>query len=351
MSNATNATDTFIPNYDSCDQVSDLCPVEATIYGSYFTKSSCIWLTSLYALCIVTQCYFAWRSKAWSFGVWLGIGSLAECIGYAARIIMCGNPWSFNAFLVQNMMLVLGPTFIAASISIVFKHLIEWHGSEWSIVRPAFLPWLLIGTDLISIGVQGTGGALSSIGSGQDDGQALLDAGNSLLLGGTIFQVVNMVFCGCLMLHYVWRRRQSLDHFRFRLRSSYDGGDQAKDSQCVAANDFEPTLKVFIYALATAYIAILVRCVYRYVSNIKSILPQLTVDRIPEMAAGWASDIMKTESIFLTFEGYMMLISVFILTVFHPWVFFPVIGNNGNGKAREASSHEMADMSQNVLLR
>lgn len=263
-SNSTNSPDMFIPNFRTCHEVNEQCPVEAQIFGDYFTKAACIWFTLLYCTCFGTQIFYAWRSKAWSYAAWLGVGTAFEAMGYAARIIMCDNPWNFIAFLVQNLGLVLAPTFVAASISIIFKHLIDWYGSEWSLFRPALLPWILVGSDIVSILVQGTGGAVSSMATNRSGKSAkdLIDVGNGLLLGGTIFQVVNMVVCGGIMLLYLWKRQQSLGRFRSRLGSG-DAQGRGKSSSGSSRYDFEATLKVYIWSLVVAYNLIIVRCIYR----------------------------------------------------------------------------------------
>ncbi|KAM0414642.1 hypothetical protein ACHAPT_013513 [Fusarium lateritium] len=322
-----NSTDVFIPNFRTCHEVTAQCPVEAQLFGDYFTKAACIWFTLFYGVCFGSQMYYAWRSKAWSYAAWLGIGTAFECMGYAARIVMSDNPWNFYAFLVQNLGLVLAPTFIAASTSIVFKHLIDWYGSEWSLFRPALLPWILVGTDVFSIIVQGTGGAVSSMATNRSgtDAKKLLDAGNGLLLGGTIFQVANMVICGCILLHYVWKRRQSVGRFRSRVdsRDGQANGASGKSSSGRDDHDFEVTLKVYIWALVVAYILILVRCIYRVV----------------EMDSGWGSEIMKTETIFITFESQMIVTAVAILTIFHPHVFFPVAGGAASARSNRQSTN------------
>lgn len=45
------------------------------------------------------------------------------------------------------------------------------------------------------------------------------------------------------------------------------------------------------------------------------------------MASGWGSNLMKDEVAFLALDGTMILISVVLLSVVHPYVFFPLVGN------------------------
>ncbi|KAM0330918.1 hypothetical protein ACHAQA_003874 [Verticillium albo-atrum] len=325
-----NTGDTFIPTYNTCDDVSPQCPVEATIYGNYFTTIACVFFVAIYTVCLLTQVYFGYLSKAWSFAVWLGIGTFFELAGYGARTIMSKNPWNFNAFLVQNMTLILGPTLIAAAISITFKHLVVWYGAEHSWLRPSLYPWVFVGTDMISILVQSAGGGLSAMSS---EDPAMMDVANTMLIGGTVFQVVNMSLCGGLMLHFLWRRRRA-NRGRSRLGSmGHESMAQltpeghAKTGDRAFSNPrAEYRVSTFVRAIACAYIAILIRCIYR----------------IPEMAMGWGSSLMQNETVFLLFDGTMMLLSVVLLTAFHPFHLFPFLGQKEQHKT---AGHMLNDLS------
>ncbi|KAF3349506.1 hypothetical protein VdG2_02352 [Verticillium dahliae VDG2] len=269
------------PSYTTCDGVSDRCPVSATVYGDYFTTGACAFFVAAHALLLAAQVYLGWRSKAWSFAAYLALGTAFELMGYAARIAMSYNPWSYEGFVIQLLMLILGPTLVAAAISVTFKHLVLWHGPQWSFIRPRLYPWVFVGTDFFSIVIQAAGGGVSSVATdGDDPDQGLLDVGSGLLVAGVVFQVANMVFCGGLML-------------------------LPKD----------PKVQKFIWAITGAYIAIIVRCIYR----------------IPEMQTGWASELMQNETLFLILDGAMILAAVLTLTVFHPAFFFPFLGK---GKGR-----------------
>lgn len=171
-----------------------------------------------------------------------------------------------------------------------------------------------------------------------------MDIGNGLLLGGTIFQVVNMVVCGGIMLLYLWKRQQSLGRFRSRLGSS-DLQDSGKASGGKGQYDFEATLKVYIWSLVVAYNLILVRCIYRYEEQpLKPRIFANTRHSAIEMASGWGSDIMKTEAIFITFESHMILTAVALMTIFHPHVFFPVAGRGGGARSRRSVHSDIQEL-------
>jgi hypothetical protein len=314
-----STNETFQPSFDTCDDVSDLCPVEITLYGDYFSTVGCVVFVIGFALCFIWQIYCGLRLRPWSFMIYLFIGTGFELVGYLARTVMSYNPWVFAAFAAQLMLLVLGPTFIAAAISVTFKHLVIHFDPTLSPIRPSFYPWIFVGSDFISIVIQGAGAAIAGAATaGENPDETLMDLANALLIAGVSFQVANMVICGLFMIYY-WRRYKS-SHRRIQ-SPVVDSQFQFQPPQHLGGKTGlrHDRVKLFIYAITAAYIAVLIRCIYR----------------IPEMTSGWGSSLMQSEPTFLVFDGAMILTSVILLTVFHPWFFFKQIKdkykNTGKG--------------------
>lgn len=254
-------------SYSTCDAVSAACPVELTIYGDYFTLGATATYAVVFGGFLIAQGPLLWKGKTWSFGAWLFAGTVFEFIGYVGRSVMTQNPWNFEAFIAQNLCLVLGPTLVAAASSITFKHLVLWYGPEHSLLRPNLYPWVFVGTDFISICIQSAGGGLASA-AGSD--ASVFKIGNNMLLAGVSFQVVNMTFCGGLILAYIWRRRQALQTGPVPSSDTWSGS-QADLPPCRqgSASEVQRNKKKmawFIGGLATAYMAIIFRCIYRSVS-------------------------------------------------------------------------------------
>lgn len=274
----SNETD-FHPGYGTCDNVSDICPVEATLYGDYFTTAACVGFSFAFGTLLLTQAFFAGKGTSWSYTICFGIGTLFELLGYIARTVMSYNPWMFEAFLVQNLTLVLAPTFIAAATSVTFKFLVLWHGAGWSIIRPGLLPYIFVGSDFVSIMIQSAGGGLAAMSTGPED-QDLAKVASTMLSAGVIFQVINMVACGGVMVLFVLRRRKGkkagLDKINSSTTRLWDQGVLTPKSERsppqmpahAAGKQLEQKrVQRFIYALSVAYVAILVRCIYRYVAH------------------------------------------------------------------------------------
>lgn len=59
------------------------------------------------------------------------------------------------------------------------------------------------------------------------------------------------------------------------------------------------------------------------------------------MQMGWGSSLMQNETTFLILDGTMILISVWTLTIFHPYFWFPYLTKKGkNGTDGEKSQIE-----------
>ncbi|KAF6827379.1 hypothetical protein CMUS01_09033 [Colletotrichum musicola] len=320
------------PSFDSCDGVSARCPVEATLYGDYFTVGACAFFVAAFTLALFLQIWLGWRSKAWSFATYLGLGTIFELASYAARIVLANNPWIFGAFVVQMLFLLLGPTLVAASISVTFKHLVLHYGREWSVLRPRLYPWVFVGTDFISILIQAVGGAVAAFAtSGSEENMQLADVSSALLVTGVVFQVANMVICGGLMLIYLWRRRRGLaSRSGGSVREESSGSEAVSPGSKAVRPDGEKKLKIFIIAITVAYVAIVIRCIYR----------------VPEMAGGWGNDLQKDEVTFLVLDGAMILVAVWLLTIFHPAFYFPSLGKKKvevPDRNEEPRDYEMAE--------
>jgi hypothetical protein len=167
-------------------------------------------------------------------------------------------------------------------------------------MRASWYPWVFVGTDFFSIVIQAVGGAVSATATGGSTVNAsLLDVGSGLLTAGVAFQAANMIFCGGLMVIYWWRYRKDAGGRAERarmedarrnsegtaLRSEVGEQVNAHDQSGseITPDSSEPTkktpqynmgpppkagdLKKFIWALLIAYLAVLIRCIYRYVFN------------------------------------------------------------------------------------
>lgn len=263
--------ETFVPNYDNCKEVSDKCPVEFTIYGDNLSEGAAAFFAIAFALLFFAQIFQGFRAKTWSYMIWLGIGTVFEVLGHVGRFGLARNPWQQNVFIISYITLLLAPTLVAAAISVTFKHIVIWYGAKWSLLKPRLYPLVFVGTDFVSIFIQVVGGgltAMQTLGKGSETTKKL---GEILVTGGVAFQVANMLCCGTLMLIYARRRSQAMKHQDPLMGASgppmYSAGTPMRDKVPVAREEatIQEAKKArwFVYCLGIAYLAIIIRCIYR----------------------------------------------------------------------------------------
>lgn len=287
----------YRPGFDNCDEVNALCPVQASTYGDFFDLGgSLFYAIFFFILFVYTTVLGAWK-RTTAFTIFCSIGMGFEVMGYGARVAMSsiGTVWNYPAFVIQLLFLILAPTFIAAGISITFKWIVLWKGVRYSIMPAWLYPWVFLGTDFTSIIIQAIGGAVSATATSGETNTTLLDVGSGLLTAGVAFQAANMVFCGGLIVVFWWRYRQDAAGRAEReaqagqINGEAGNSTPAEEGTTTPVNDSEiasaePTIatpvnplsgrgpaptakqfKRFCWALFVAYMAVLIRCIYRYV--------------------------------------------------------------------------------------
>ncbi|KAL2071775.1 hypothetical protein VTL71DRAFT_13010 [Oculimacula yallundae] len=278
-------------DHSQCTSVTPQCPVEATTYGYYPNLPGNIILCVVYGICMLSQLGLSTKGRTWTWLIGLFIGCGLEFAGYIGRILMHSNPWSQDTFRLQIVALILGPSFIAAGIDLTLKHLVIYFGPQYSLLKPALYTWLFIGLDVFSILLQAAGGGLAASG---ESNRKLLTTGNNVILAGIALQVFQLVGFGIVSVYYAF------NVYRHRKVDPQHGGPAIPGR-----------LKYFMVMIAVAYFFILLRCVYR----------------IPEMAGGWGSTLQRDETLFLILDGAAVAIAAIALTIAHPAIFFPVMGN------------------------
>ena len=202
------------------------------------------------------------------------------------------NPYSNLGFEIQICCLIISPAFVSAGLYLTLKHTVLSFGEGWSRINPKWYTRIFILADIFSLVLQGAGGGIAATAT---HGSSMQDVGTNLMIAGVIWQVVCLAVFGICFLDYAIRTNRRRDQL------------SAEATMLSKKTSF----KLFVFAIVTAYTTILIRCIYR----------------IPELANGWRSDIMRNETEFIILEGIMIVIAVLVLTVFHPGFCFPALGN------------------------
>jgi len=239
----------------------------------------------------------------------VGLGIFGEMVGYIGRLIMHQNPWSTPGFEMQICCLVLAPSFLAAGIYLTLKHMVLYCGPEYSRLKAKWYPWIFIGSDLGSIIVQAIGGGVAA--SAKATNEALLKAGDALIIAGIALQVVTMSVCGILVLDFFLSRRKARTEHKAEVEGTADTSLDAP----ILSNDVHTRsplrFRIFCWAIGFAFATILIRCIYR----------------LPEMAGGWGNPRMRDEPVFLVLDGAMVALASIAFTVAHPGFMFPPMRN------------------------
>lgn len=278
---AASSDPAFQPSYGSCTSLTPECPVQSTIYGSLFNLPAMLFFSILYGSLLVAHVSFGLRYRTYTFSAWIVSSAIMEALGHIARAAMHYNPWSMGLLSLQICTLLWGPTLTAAGVSIAFKHMVHYCGAEYCVLPARLIPWVFVGTDVASVIIQGSGGIIASVSSGQGEtGSVLGRAGEIIMIAGVVFQVANMIVCSAVMLHF-WRRFQAAQKAGAASATSRYALDQAADAQV------RKRFVLFARAASLAFGAVLIRCIYR----------------VAEMAGGWANPIMRDETTFIILDS------------------------------------------------
>ncbi|KAL8723978.1 MAG: hypothetical protein Q9166_008199 [cf. Caloplaca sp. 2 TL-2023] len=273
--------------YDNCKDVTDFCVVSQTIYGYRPNLGATSFFIAIFAACMGIQLLQGIRWRTWWYMAAMTVGCLGEVVGYAGRVLLNKNPWDEIGFQMQICCLIIAPSFFAAAVYLTLKHVVLTFGPEHSRLVPKWYTWIFIGCDLFSLVLQGAGGGLAA----SADSQSTQDAGSNLMLAGIVWQVFTLVVFAALAGDFVLRVSRARSNLTLTA------------SELLKSTKF----KLFSAGLVTAYLTILVRCIYR----------------IAELAGGWSNDIMQNEAEFIVLEGVVIVIAVLCQTAFHPGYCFP----------------------------
>ena len=82
-------------------------------------------------------CVRSWRGTS-IFTIALVVGVLLELLGYVGRLLSWYNPWNESPFLLQITALTLGPAFIAASLYLCLRRIVQAFGPKNSRIPPEY---------------------------------------------------------------------------------------------------------------------------------------------------------------------------------------------------------------------
>ncbi|KAK5027392.1 RTA1 like protein [Exophiala sideris] len=243
---------------------------------------------AIFSLTLIAQLILGVYHGTWGFMVGVVAGNALEILGYAYRIELHYDDFNNNSFIIYLVGLTIAPAFYSGAIYLCLARIIAVYGTSLSLLSPRAITTIFIGCDFLSLVLQAAGGAVASLAISK----SLLQTGINIMIAGLSTQVVSTTAFCCICLQMMFRvaRRPSLVN---------------QNSQSL-----RKTLKFrfFLWALAIATVAILIRCSFR----------------VAELSKGFGSSIANNQVEFMVLDGAMMSIAVMVLTLGHPG---PALGN------------------------
>lgn len=197
----------------------------------------------------------------------MSLGTICEGVGYISRIMLHNDPFSDPGFKINVVLLTFAPAFLAAGIYLLLKQLTITFSPTLSRLRPAWYTYIFISCDLVSIVLQGAGGAVSAVASTKK----LLDVGENIMIAGLAFQVFTLAIFGALAGEYFFRVMKHKSEVNPR---ALELCKQWK-------------FRLFLGAILLAYLCIKIRCAYR----------------VAELSGGWGNPIMRKEVDFIVMDS------------------------------------------------
>lgn len=280
-----------------------------------FNYTPHLWIGVVYvvvfSLTSIAHLYQGIRSKQWYLLCTAVLCGFGELLGWSARtwahvgtiwIAGEGGFWHIpsNAFIMQIVLLILSPAFVAAAWYIILGRLLKILGPQYCRFNPLTYAIIFVTGDLASLIVQAVGGAHASAAVTLHDA----DVGANIMLGGIATQLVVMTLFVTLLSEFVWRyfTNRPVKPFRFK---------GTKPAVAIEAGtvpmDVERKANILIIAITISTFLIYIRSVYRII----------------ELAGGWNAGVIDNESLFCGLDGLMVALALITLNIVHPLNYLP----------------------------
>jgi hypothetical protein len=104
---------------DNSNCTVSVCPIELSVYGYRPSLAASGTLIALYSICMIIQLFLGFKHRTWWYMISMFFGCLDEILGYVGRILYWRNPWQQTGFIMQIVLITIGPVFFAAAIYVL----------------------------------------------------------------------------------------------------------------------------------------------------------------------------------------------------------------------------------------
>ncbi|KAK8162435.1 RTA1 like protein-domain-containing protein [Phyllosticta citrichinensis] len=254
--------------------------VEYTLYNYSPSLAAAVIFIACFGISSVAHVIQLTMKKTWYFIPFV-IGGLFETVGYIGRAMNSQDKapnWSIDAYIIQSLLLLIGPTFFAASIYMILGRIIRLtNGEAHSVVRATWVTKIFVAGDVLSFLMQSAGGGMLAKANSADD----QELGEHIIVGGLIVQIL---FFGFFVI------ASGLFHYRIRAYPT-------NRSQTISV-----PWERYLVILYVASLLILWRSIYR----------------LAEYIQGSDGTLQMHEAYLYVFDALLMFITCIIFNIWHP---------------------------------
>ncbi|KAH9858164.1 RTA1 like protein [Lenzites betulinus] len=252
------------------------------------------------------------QTRAWWLLPTVVLAGTGELIGWTGRMWSHYDPLEYNPYLIQTVTLIISPTPLIGALFITFGRLSACLGHEYSRLNPRLYSRIFFTCDFVALLVQAVGGGIAASSSNVNTS----DMGSNIMLGGIIFQLISLsVFCA-LVAEYLVRRFKDMP---LRKATSSDSGS-IRTLVGGAGGPVGRPMRLLAVGLCME-------------------ATFLGIYRTIELADGWNGQVIRTQSLFVVFDGVTVFLTMSTLNAFHPGRLLKQAGSGIAANDRSTSPH------------
>ncbi|WYZ44443.1 hypothetical protein EsH8_VII_000879 [Colletotrichum jinshuiense] len=169
--------------------VADYVNAEWSFYRYKPSTAAAIFFCIAYILTTSLHVFQLVKTKTWYMTAFVA-GGLCEVIGYATRAKNTQEEpgcWTLGPYIIQNVLLLIAPALMAASIYMILGRIIELtDGEGHALIKRRWLTKVFVFGDVVSLLLQsGGGGMMAAAGSGNN----MMEIGENVIIVGLFTQL------------------------------------------------------------------------------------------------------------------------------------------------------------------
>ncbi|KFZ11826.1 hypothetical protein V501_04567 [Pseudogymnoascus sp. VKM F-4519 (FW-2642)] len=142
-----------------------------------------------FAFLTIAHIIYMFPLRSWYFLSFI-LGGICETFGYYGRTKAHENISKVGSWMLQNVLILGGPTFLAATVYMTLgRYIVALDAHDHAMIAPRWITRIYILIDVLCFVSQFMGAGIQASGNPK-----IIDFGNKAILGGLIFQLVAFAF-------------------------------------------------------------------------------------------------------------------------------------------------------------